>query len=104
MKVYISGKITGTTDYIERFAKAEKHLKSAGHEVVNPAVENAKLPEGTTYDGFMQNSLRLLDTCDAIYMLPDWRDSNGAMIEHLQAMMQGKHIWHGRVDDGKEKI
>lgn len=26
MKIYISGAITGTTDYMERFANAEKEL------------------------------------------------------------------------------
>ena len=28
LRVYISGKITGTTDFIERFAKAEEKLKN----------------------------------------------------------------------------
>lgn len=27
IKIYISGKITGTTDYIQRFERAEKALK-----------------------------------------------------------------------------
>ena len=29
MKIYISGPVTGTNDYIERFAKTEKHLSSS---------------------------------------------------------------------------
>ena len=29
MKIYISGPVTGTSDYIERFAKTEKHLSYA---------------------------------------------------------------------------
>jgi hypothetical protein len=40
MKTYISGAITGTTDYMERFEKAEQLLKAQGREVVNPT----KLP------------------------------------------------------------
>ena len=30
MKIYISGAITGTDDYMERFAKAEKELTAKG--------------------------------------------------------------------------
>lgn len=40
MTIYISGKITGTTDYLNRFKEAEQHLKKAGHEVINPAELN----------------------------------------------------------------
>ena len=37
MKIYISGAITGTDDYMKRFAKAEKELTEKGYSVVNPA-------------------------------------------------------------------
>lgn len=40
MRVYISGPITGTEDYMERFAKAEEKLTAAGHQVYNPAHAN----------------------------------------------------------------
>lgn len=45
MRIYISGPITGTTDYKERFAVAEEKLKANGYEVVNPAKLAAALPE-----------------------------------------------------------
>ena len=45
MKIYISGAITGTDDYMERFSKAEKELAEQGYSVVNPAKVNAQLPE-----------------------------------------------------------
>ena len=34
--IYISGKITGTEDYEERFRKAEMELMSRGFNVLNP--------------------------------------------------------------------
>lgn len=37
MKIYISGPITGTRYYMERFRKAEEKLTAAGHTVYNPA-------------------------------------------------------------------
>ena len=44
MKIYISGAITGTDDYMERFEKAEKELTDKGYSVLNPAKVNAQLP------------------------------------------------------------
>lgn len=34
--IYISGKITGTEDYEDRFKKAEMELRSRGFNVLNP--------------------------------------------------------------------
>lgn len=35
MKIYISGAINGTDDYMERFAKAEKELTEQGYSECN---------------------------------------------------------------------
>jgi hypothetical protein len=88
-KVYISGPITGTTDYMERFAKAEEELTKKGYSVVNPAKVNAQLPSDTTYDEYMKMSICMLRMCDCIYMLRDWRRSNGARVEHITACNSG---------------
>ena len=47
--VYISGAISGTTDYMERFEKAENKLKDEGYTVINPAKINSFLPTTTTW-------------------------------------------------------
>lgn len=78
MKIYISGAITGTDDYMERFAKAEKELTENGYSVINPAKVNAQLPEDTSYEEYMKMSFCMLDMCDSIYMLKDWGESYGA--------------------------
>ena len=94
MKIYISGAITGTDDYMERFAKAEKELTENGYSVVNPAKVNAQLPEDTDYEDYMLMSLCMLDMCEAIYMLLGWSVSCGANRELGYAMAKDKVIMY----------
>lgn len=85
MRIYLSGKVTGTEDYTERFATEEEFLRKQGHSVVNPVKVNAMLPSDTTYDDYMAMSLCMLRTCQAIYMLSGYKDSPGAMTELAEA-------------------
>ena len=79
--VYISGAISGTTDYLERFEEAELKLKKKGHDVVNPAKLNSFLPTDTTWEQYMEVDYKLMDICDTIYMLSGWENSKGANSE-----------------------
>lgn len=92
MKIYISGAITGTDDYMERFSKAEKELTEKGYSVINPAKVNAQLPKDTTHEEYMKMSFCMLDMCDAIYMLNGWSKSCGANRELGFAMAKNKKI------------
>lgn len=92
MKIYISGPITGTDDYLERFAAAEERLKAEGGEVINPAKVNAQLPASTTYNQYMAMAYMMLDMADAIYMLDGWEKSKGACIEYGYAKARDKII------------
>ena len=92
MKIYISGAITGTNDFMERFAKAERELTYIGYSVVNPAKVNAQLPEDTNYDEYMKMCFCMLDMCDAIYMLNGWEESRGANREYGYAIAKGKEV------------
>lgn len=94
MKIYISGAITGTDDYMERFAKAEKELTENGYSVVNPAKVNAQLPEDTTYEEYMKMCFCMLDMCDGIYMLKCFEKSCGANRELGYAMAKDMIIMH----------
>lgn len=85
MRVYISGAITGTDDYMERFAEAEKIISSRGHIPVNPAKVLSSLPDTTTYREYIKLSLDMLQMCSGIYMLDSWQQSEGAKLEHQYA-------------------
>ena len=89
MRVYISGKITGNSNYMEEFSRAQAYLEAKGHTVYNPAATCATLPLGTKYEEYMKIALTMLNMCDAIYMLLTWKDSNGAKIEYAKAMEKG---------------
>ena len=99
MKIYISGKITGDSDYKGKFARAEEKLKAAGHVVMNPAI----LPDGFEYDEYMRICLVMLDVCDAIYLLTDWRQSEGARKEYNHAMWVGKDAIFEEKEEGTKE-
>lgn len=92
-KIYISGPITGTDDYLDRFADAEKALKEIGYiNIVNPAEEGTKLPEDSSHEDYMRLSFDLLKDCDAIYLLKGWKKSPGANQEYGYAIAKGMEI------------
>ncbi|MCM1334187.1 MAG: DUF4406 domain-containing protein [Bacteroides sp.] len=104
MKVYLSGKITGTDDYVERFAEAEREMREAGYEVLNPVTECAKLPEETTWSEYMRVCIALLTQADAIYRLKDWRESIGAWLEFEVASALELKIMDEKGDEREMKI
>ena len=94
MKVFISGPISGTDDYKERFKAAEKMIKAAGDIAINPVKLTKQLPEGTPWETYMKMTLTALEASDAIYMLTDWDNSKGACIEHAWAVKTDKTIFY----------
>ena len=88
LKVYISGAITGDSDYKEKFAKGEAYLKGLGYKVFNPCC----IPDIFEYKEFMTLDLTALAFCDAIYMLKDWSISSGAKKELREAERLGLFI------------
>lgn len=88
-RIYISGKITGTDDYIERFKVVEHKLIAQGYETVNPAQMLSLLPTSTTHKEYMHVSYALLDICDGIYLMDGWKDSKGAVLEYDYALEKG---------------
>ena len=88
MRVYISGAVTGTDDYKERFSEAEAILTEIGYEVVNPVKEMEKFVD-SSWDAIMGRCLSLLDTCNGIHLLNGWKESRGACMEFGYALGRG---------------
>ena len=88
MKVYLSGKITGDSNYRQKFSTMTEELLSYGYVVFNPAV----LPDGFEYSDYMALDLLILSRCDAIFLLRDWKKSSGARLEYEEAKRLGLQV------------
>lgn len=104
MKVYISGKIgeeIPSPETIAKFKRAEMKLRSREYEVFNPTTsglgahaESLACKNGTSfYEEIMFLDLQELKKCDAVLVLPDWRNSPGAKTEVMWAKALKKPIW-----------
>ncbi len=96
MKVYLSGKITGLVyeDALRMFAEAAAEIERCGHEAVNPmAIEtDPNLP----WAEYMKRDIPHLLGCEAIYLLPNWKDSKGARLEkHIAEELGLLIVTHG---------
>lgn len=121
MKVYISGKIGEeviSEATRQKFARAEEMLKAKGYDVFNPCDERwqntlkreyendqyvkspwltSKFPDFYAYA--LLRDLMVLSTKDAIYVLADWTESDGANVELDFARATGKQLfWENKED------
>ena len=94
MKIYLSGKISGTDlDYVRRlFDKVATTLRALGHEVTNPLCNG--LSETDPWEEHIAKDIINLIDCEGIYMLQGWEDSQGARIEHAVAKELGLKVMY----------
>lgn len=94
-KVFISGKVTGCDDYIEKFKNAENALKEKyPDKIIINAIAMLDSVNATEWDhdDCMDVTLALLSVCDEIVMLPDYSDSEGAIKEYRKATSLGLKV------------
>ncbi|EAW2469898.1 DUF4406 domain-containing protein [Salmonella enterica] len=76
--IYIAGPMTGKPNFNrKKFIEITTLLWAEGHTVLNPAI----LPDGLTYEHYMDISLAMLRGADTIYLLEGWEHSEGAKRE-----------------------
>lgn len=92
--IYIAGKVTGLLPEPTalKFKQAQEELEAKGFDVINPIelIDNPK----EDWNVAMNKCLEALEFCDAIFMLPCYTDSKGAMIEHRTATKLGIQIYY----------
>lgn len=91
--IYIAGKVTGLPAELTalKFKEAQDELESKGFDVINP-IELINNPQ-EDWDVAMKKCLEVLYYCDAIYMLPCYAESKGAMMEHRETTKLGMPIF-----------
>lgn len=91
--IYISGRITGLpyNEAFSNFKKAELYLQQIGYAVVNPVVLVPYNKDWSWFD-YMSADIKLMENCTHIYMLNNWRESDGACIEHEIAIRKNLTI------------
>lgn len=100
MKIYIAGKITGLVyeDALRAFAEAAAEVERCGHVPVNPMAVNGLDGDGQphAWAEYMKRDIPHLLACDAIYLLPNWKDSKGARLEkHIAEELGMMIVTHG---------
>jgi nucleoside 2-deoxyribosyltransferase len=68
-------------------------LKLNDYKVINPAKLDEVLPK-LTYQQFMVIDYKLIDLCDAIFMLDGWQKSKGAVAELSYAKTLCKKVMY----------
>jgi hypothetical protein len=98
--IYISGQITGNEkNAFKEFERAEKRLQKLGYLVVNPM--KLSHDHDRTWQSYMKDDIRALLQCDGIYMLPNWKESKGAIIEHDLATNLGIGVFYEKTTEQK---
>lgn len=87
--VYIAGQMANLPDLGKaKFSAAAKELRDRLFSVLNPA----ELPDGMPVDRYMPICLAMVQAADTVYVLNNWKNSNGARIEVQYARYQGKNL------------
>ncbi|WP_407310554.1 DUF4406 domain-containing protein [Desulfosporosinus sp. SB140] len=77
MKAYVAGKINGNEDFKSQFDAAQQELESQGYVVMNPSV----LSKGFEQMEYLHVCKAMIDVCDVVFFLPNWKTSCGSNYE-----------------------
>jgi len=99
--IYLSGKITGDKFYAEKFLRIEQQLKKdTGCRIINP-IHVLPWMGVKRWFFYMVPAIKNVYRANAVYLLPDWNQSKGAIIEFLAAWVMRKAIYYIQVRPAK---
>lgn len=83
---YIAGKyrsdtISGIEENIALARRAAKKLWRDGYAVICPHLNAAFMDGVVPDDVFLEGDIKMLNLCDVVFLLPNWRESEGAKRE-----------------------
>jgi hypothetical protein len=79
-RLYLAGPMTGLPGLnFSSFTTEALRLRGLGYEVANPAEINPD--KNMAWSECMRADIKALCDCDAIALLPGWRESRGATLE-----------------------
>jgi len=92
MRIYISGKISGTNieKTKQKFKHVQEYYERLGHEVVNPFELETDLTKDWAH--YMRIDIKAMMECDTIFVMNDYIESEGARLEYHIACMLGFRI------------
>ena len=73
-------------------------MRAKGHSVMNPAY--IKPSAEFTHSDYMRVSRAMQNVCEAVYFLPNWKDSDGARQEHAHARATWQRMYFKIEDVG----
>lgn len=94
MTVYLAGPITGNPGYMADFARWEAFLTDLGHVVFNPALLGEVA--GWSWADYLKRDIPHLVNREAVFAMPGWESSRGAVLEVDLARRLGLRCWTAR--------
>lgn len=91
-RIYISGQIEGTEDFMARFSAVEEKLAAEGWLPINPTRLFGVFGDTFSREDYLKFDLELIGMCNTVYLLNGWQDSKGANREYGYAVGTGKTI------------
>lgn len=85
---YISGPITGydLQERIEAFDKVQKELSKKGIFTINPLGKGYGENESYTHADYLREDIGfMVQSCNSIYLMDGWRESEGCKVEYQVA-------------------
>lgn len=95
--IYVAGKYRGKTinetyENIQVARQASTELWQKGYAVLCPHTNTSFMDGLVPDDTFLQGTMEILRRCDAIYLLPNWKQSEGARAEFALADELGLEV------------